>query len=214
MSLRAISFVRRKAAFRAGHVGWAFEYRSGLFNCGSVENDQGHPIAPVAQMDFWTCNTLDPLAHMRERHYDAFQVVDVASPRPQDAWQAVVWLSRQPYFVLGRNCLDDVYDVMRAYGVPDLPVPAHEILPDRWFELLPGDPQNLDDVESLPAHGWALLRERLPFNRDEQCDIPEAESAKPPPWRIHGTPHHEDLQQRLTAAHHGTPAKVHEEASR
>ena len=205
MSLRAIAFVRRAAAFGAGHVGWTFEYRTGSFNSGSVENDRGRPIAAVTGMDFWTCNTLDPLAHMRERRYDAFKVVEVAAPHPQVAWQAVVWLSRQPYVVLGRNCLDDLYDVLRAFGVGNLPLPAHEILPDHWFDLLPGAPQELADSTALSLRGLGVVRARLPFGRDELCDIPASAPATPPPWRVHGTPHHEDFTRRLAAAHHGAP---------
>ncbi|MBA3824144.1 MAG: hypothetical protein H0X24_09650 [Ktedonobacterales bacterium] len=204
MSLRAISFVRRAGAYGAGHVGWAFEYRNGKFNCGSVENDLGMPVAAVVTMDFWTCNTFNLAAHMRERHYDAYQIVEIATPHPQAAWEAVVWISRQPYLVLGRNCLDDVYDVMRAYGVPNLPVPEHEILPARWFELLPGDPQPLEAATTIPLRGLASLRARLPGSHDD-CDIPATATATPPPWRVKGAPHEQDFLERLLGEHRGTP---------
>jgi len=115
-----------------------------------------------------------------------------------------VWISRQPYVILGRNCLDDVYDVMRAYGVPKLPTPQHDIIPDRWFELLPGEPQPLTDGTTIPLHGLAQLRARLPGSQDE-CDIAASETATPPPWRVKCSSHEQDLLERLLGEHRGTP---------
>ncbi len=70
MSDHAIVFVRRKAAYGLGHVGWAFTLNERLFNTGAVENHSGALFALSGRMGFWMTRTPDPIKAMRKRHYD------------------------------------------------------------------------------------------------------------------------------------------------
>ena len=49
---RAVVFVRRLGANGLGHIGWAFEWKNGWFNTGSVENKTNKPFAKAEDMDF------------------------------------------------------------------------------------------------------------------------------------------------------------------
>jgi uncharacterized membrane protein HdeD (DUF308 family) len=55
--LRALAFVRHSGAMGMGHVGWAFEWPNGWFNCGSVENRSSSAYQPAGKADFWTAHT-------------------------------------------------------------------------------------------------------------------------------------------------------------
>lgn len=186
MTLRAAIFIHRSLAFGAGHVGWAFELRNGMFNVGSVENCAGTPWSLPDRMDFWTVDTFEPVRHMRQRSYDAFKMLQVDTPNPEDAWQTMMWMSRQPYVVLGRNCLDDVYDVLRAYGVSPLPIPTTQLLPNRWFDSFPGQVYDVKK-DTLPLRGTARVLRHLPMLRDRQREIPVNLAVHAPTWRAEGT---------------------------
>ncbi len=196
MTLRALVFVRYSGAFHLGHVGWAFEYRTGWFNAGSVENVNGLPHATPKEMGFWTADTLDPVSAMRRWNYDAYKILPVAHARPGNAWRAIVWLSKQPYIFLKRNCVDDAYDVLRAYGVGDLALPSKHMIPNRWFAALPGEVQQVTEQSSAVPLSMAgrLWRMLPPLARDHPLEIPPRLHALPPPWRAEGNPVQEFFQ--------------------
>jgi hypothetical protein len=107
--LSALAFVRHSGTMGMGHVGWAFEWPNGWFNCGSVENRALAAYLPAGQADFWTAHTQDPVSTMVELGpgYNEYKVFCVPNPHPKDAWSAIVWISRQPYLVQRRNYADD-----------------------------------------------------------------------------------------------------------
>lgn len=138
MIYQAIVFVRRHSAYGVGHVGWAFLLNARLFNTGAVENHKGGLFTPSAGMGFWMVHAADPIVPMRKKRYNEFKVIDVDQGDPQTATGVVHWVSRQAYEAIGRNCMDDTYDVLRAYGVEKLPPPARHWIPNYWFDMLGG----------------------------------------------------------------------------
>jgi len=138
--MRASVFVRHHSGDEMGHVGWAFESGDGRIHAGSVENHSGHFFSPSQGDGFWSAVTADPLPLMLRRQYDEVKWVDVEAPDPVSAARVVLWIKQQAYRAAFRNCEDDVYDVLRAYGVRNLPAPAWHWLPNRWFRLFPGEP--------------------------------------------------------------------------
>jgi len=138
MANRALIFVRRSGAYGIGHVGWGFVDDNGAFNVGAVENHSGGLHTSPSEMGFWTLRTRDPIAPMRDRHYDEFKLIDLVQADPLGAKQVVAWVKQQAYAALGRNCMDDAYDVLRAYGAQQLPVPAHHWEPNHWFNQVQG----------------------------------------------------------------------------
>ena len=195
---QAVVFVRRKAAYGIGHVGWAFSVEKNLFNTGAVENHSGSLYTLAAHMGFWMRRTHDPINLMRRRHYDEFKVIAVEHAQPALAKGVAQWVSRQPYEIIGRNCMDDTYDVLRAFGVPDLPPPASHWEPNYWFDAIVGthfyikpngvvwqaDPQQPPPAGPLFSDGASL---HLPFH-------PPPTPVKPA-WRKADAPESAQLEQ-------------------
>jgi hypothetical protein len=132
---RAAAFVRCEGADGSGHLGWAFDLDSGETYCGSVENPQGLPSCDPADMVFWNQESPAPVALMAARRpaYESLKYVDLAAGNSLDAQSTIAWIATQPYCLFGRNCMDDVYDVLRSYGVPNLPPPVLHWFPNNWF---------------------------------------------------------------------------------
>ncbi|HLY30677.1 MAG TPA: DUF308 domain-containing protein, partial [Ktedonobacterales bacterium] len=151
---RALIFVRRSGASGLGHIAWAYEWYNGWFNAGSVENTQGKPFASPAEMGFWTTHTLDPIAVMRDREYpyDEYKVFLIKHPHPKEAWQTVIWEARTPYSVLRHNCNDVAFDVLRMYGASALIDPAEEIVPNAWYDTLPGYSFPIAEFPDIPLY--------------------------------------------------------------
>jgi hypothetical protein len=182
---RAAAFVRYAGADGAGHLGWAFDAGTAV-DAGSVENPSGLPTAPPPDMGFWSDAAPSPIADMVERAYNALKYVDLTTADSASAEQTVAWVAQQWYCVFGRNCMDDVYDVLRAYGVPNLPPPVDHWLPNDWFTAFAATDAPLAGfVWPAPAPAIAAPAIAKP-----------APVAVQPPWRHEGTPEWRDLQRQ------------------
>jgi uncharacterized membrane protein HdeD (DUF308 family) len=190
--LRAIAVVRRNGAMGMGHVGWAFEWPTGWFNAGSVENRLGGAYEPPGKTDFWSTHTQTPIASLYEfgPTYDEFKVFDVPHPRPHDAWKIVVWVSRQPYAVQRRNCADAAYDILHTFGVDNVLDTAQKVFPNEWYDSLPGASHKISELADIPLRQDKLARleqlsERIQ-TRVIHLTIPDHVPGKEPPWRKGG----------------------------
>jgi hypothetical protein len=158
--MRAAAFVRYHSGDGFGHVGWAFDVGGELADAGSVENHSGHIFTPATRMGFWNERSTDPVARMREHRYDDLKWIDVAAPNPILAYRTVLWIRREAYKVLHRNCEDDVYDVLRAYGAQNLAPPSLFWFPKTWFGRFDG---TLEHVASYAwPHGGGDIAVHLP----------------------------------------------------
>jgi hypothetical protein len=184
---RAIVFVRHIGANGLGHIGWAFEWKNGWFNAGSVENSAGKPFAKPDDMGFWSVHTLDPIAAMQRQvlTYDEYKVYFVTEPRPKDAWRTVVWESRQSYSVLRHNCNDVAYDILRAYGVMELLDPVEGLVPNDWYDAQQGPSYIIEETPTIPLH-LHLMSKRELIRREITLSIPLHIQGTPPPWRVNG----------------------------
>jgi uncharacterized membrane protein HdeD (DUF308 family) len=182
---RAIIFVRRSGAAGLGHIGWAFEWKNGWFNVGSIENYHSYAFAPAERADFWTAHTTDPLAsvrHCSQESYDEYKLFHVVHPRPKAAWRVVVWISHLPYRVIRRNCVDAAYDILRTYGLKNLPDPATAYAPNDWYDSLPGPSYALAINPTIPVH--IHRQSKRPLTTTEIClTIPPARTGTMPLWR-------------------------------
>ncbi|MFN8488373.1 MAG: hypothetical protein U0350_12315 [Caldilineaceae bacterium] len=190
MVKRAIVFLRRHAAHGIGHVGWAFLDEKELFNAGAVENPLGALYTSANEMGFWTKRTRNPIPPMRARRYDEFKVLELAHADPAYARRVVAWVRKQPYEVIHRNCMDATYDVLRAYGLTHLPVPAHHWEPNHWFACVEGEHYLIDGdgvaLENDQIHPAALGAIEPDLESLGEMPAGEEEPA-PPTWRIPGT---------------------------
>ncbi len=184
---RAIVFVRRSGASGLGHIAWAYEWTNGWFNAGSVENTLGKPIASPAEMGFWTTHTIDPIVVMRDREYpyDEYKVFFVAEPKPKQAWKTVIWESRTPYSALRHNCNDVAYDILRMYGAKELIDPAEEVVPNDWYDTLPGYSYAIPNYPAIPIHLRRMSQRELAVHLINLI-IPSPLYGLIPPWRING----------------------------
>lgn len=184
---RALIFVRRAGAAGLGHIGWAFEWDNGWFNVGAVENRGRRSYARAERTDFWTAHTINPVATMQEvgQHYDAYKLFYVTRPQSKHAWRVVVWVSRCSYSVLRRNCVDATYDVLRTYGIANLPDPATEYAPNDWYDSLASPDYAIRDYPHIPLHLHRQSQREL-ATREILFTIPAHISSTIPPWRQRG----------------------------
>jgi uncharacterized membrane protein HdeD (DUF308 family) len=184
---RAIVFVRHPGANGLGHIGWAFEWKNGWFNAGSVENQAGKPFVKAQDMGFWSAHTLDPIGAMQKQliTYDEYKVYYVTQPRPKDAWKTIIWESRQSYSVLRHNCNDVAYDILRAYGVIELLDPVEGLVPNDWYDAQPGPSYIIEETPIIPIH-LHLMSKRELLTKEIMLTIPTHVQGTPPPWRVNG----------------------------
>ncbi len=195
---RAIVFVRHPGANGLGHIGWAFEWNNGWFNAGSVENEKGKPFVKPQEMGFWSMHTLDPIGAMQKQiiTYDEYKVYYVTHPHPKDAWKTVIWESRQPYSVLRHNCNDVAYDVLRAYGATELLDPVEGLVPNDWYDALPGPSYVIEERPTIPVHLHKMSKREL-ATTEIMLTIPPRIQGTPPPWRVNGWRAWQELNRTL-----------------
>jgi len=181
---RAVVFVRRSAADGLGHIAWGFEWPSGWFNVGAVENLKQKLFAKPADMDFWSTHTLDPIKTIQQRAYpyDEYKLFFVPEPRPKAAWNTVIWESRQPYSFVHHNCCDLAYEILCAYGCTELLDPAKEFVPNDWYDALPGRSYSIATSPAIPICLHQQSRHPI-ATREIALVIPSHLKGSPPPWR-------------------------------
>src|SRR5574340_1833296 len=86
----------------------------------------------------------------QEPSYDEYKVYFVTEPRPKEAWKVVIWESRQPYSVIGHNCNDVAYDILRAYGVTELLDPVEGLVPNDWYDAQTGPSYIIQETPAIP----------------------------------------------------------------
>ena len=188
--MRAAAFVRYTGAMGAGHLGWGFDFDAANADVGAVENPIGAASCPADKMGYWDEITGAPAHVMQSRGYDDLKYVHLANGDAVSAYRVAKWVSRQPYALFGRNCMDDAYDVLRAYGVPNLPVPSHEILPNEWFVQFLGD--------LVPVDSFVWTKERATSVRVAITKLAmKTAPAKIPTWRTPGHADWHELHQRM-----------------
>jgi hypothetical protein len=144
-------------------VGWAFDIDETCVNAGSVENHSGHIFSPSADMGFWSKFTDDPTPHMRAQKYDDVKYLDVPNADPVLAYRTVLWIKTAGYRAIFRNCEDDVYDVLRAYGITGLTPPSLLWFPKSWFKRFRGDLAHVSEFAwPTDAHCHGEPTEPLP----------------------------------------------------
>jgi hypothetical protein len=182
-ALKAAAFIRYHSGEGFGHVGWAFDFDNARVNAGSVENHSGHIFSPSRDMGFWTAFSSDPTDAMRAQKYDDVKYIDVPNPNPILAYRTVLWIETMEYRAFLRNCEDDVYDVLRAYGIDDLTPPSIVWFPKSWFKRFRG---TLAHVSDFTWRDGACHREVEHCHREVSNDPEESRGIEPPqditPW--------------------------------
>lgn len=147
-------FLKPSGANGRGHVGWAFqEPATGDYIGGSTENPSGAPNIAASLKGYWafkiTANQLLNFfvtSHQlddgnKTSSYLKYKCFEIANPDFNQAWATACWVKEQDYAVTGiprgRNCMDDAYDILVAYGANWLPWPTTHPVPNNWFDSIP-----------------------------------------------------------------------------
>ncbi len=153
--MRAAAFIRYHSGDGFGHIGWAFDFDPTHANAGSVENHSGQLFTPATKMGFWSEFTSDPVGPVRQYKYDDLKYVDLPNGDPVLAYRTVLWIKNNGYRAWFRNCEDDAYDVLRAYGVTDLAPPSLIWFPKTWFKRFRGILAHVTDFKWQASHAEA-----------------------------------------------------------
>jgi hypothetical protein len=150
--MRAAAFIRYRSGEGFGHVGWAFDFDPPHANAGSVENHTGRWFSTASEMGFWSEFSSDPVELMRRRQYDDVKYLDLPNSDPVLAYRTVLWIRKNGYRAWLRNCEDDVYDVLRAFGVQNLTPPSLCWFPKSWFRRFRGT------LAPVAHFGWTHVK--------------------------------------------------------
>lgn len=161
--MRAAVFIRYYSGDGFGHVGWAFDTGDGMVNAGSVENHSGSWFTPASRMGFWDGGFSDPVTPMIEHGYNDLKWIDVPDADAARAYATVLWIKHEAYKALHRNCEDDVYDVLRAFGVQDLALPSIVWFPNSWFKRFRGTLEHLAEYQWPQARGSGVPADVEPW---------------------------------------------------
>ncbi len=135
----AIIAIRTDSAFGLGHIGVGYQNSNGNYICGAVEGRDNLPyIAPEDDNGGWikSCQDLDGVMNaFRSRGYDSIKVIDVDSINPEAAGDVIQDFVTRGYNVADNNCLTATDEVLRAYGVRNLPTPR---TPNSYYNQVSG----------------------------------------------------------------------------
>jgi hypothetical protein len=161
----AVIFVRRKATMGIGHVGWGFLLQSGknrhfnlslvgdgnVWEIGAVENHHGTIITPPLEDGYWCEKTAEPLNEVAGREYDHYKVIPVEEPNIAAALKEELVIKERPYVAAVGNCMNDVYNILTAYGVKGLPDPSYILnwLPNAWYDHISAPEYEIEDQGGL-----------------------------------------------------------------
>jgi hypothetical protein len=163
----------------SGHVGWAYQQANGTFICGSTENPSGNFNQPSTAKGAWLeCHYENDLVHAftqvrnftdpqgnsvgSSKPYDHYKILVTDAPNPANAYAKATWCSQQDFhgsgFPRGRNCLDDVFDILTAYGKQGLPWPSDPRYcnPNWWFDALCEQAINMPSLTMNQVENLAL----------------------------------------------------------
>jgi hypothetical protein len=118
----------------AGHVGWGFELPGGNWEFGANE---GPAKADVSVTRAYTGNEASMLAWFINRGgYTRYRCVTVPAFNASAAEQQVSREQNELYGIPLSDCESQTYNVLKAYGVKNLPNDLLDPVPNNWFNGL------------------------------------------------------------------------------
>lgn len=198
---RAVIFIRKNVflGIDVGHVGWSFQWDESSVICGSTENPLGTPHTSWYEKGAWhkrlpfnevlpEFRTEKVMYGKNVPSYDRYKVIDVHAPDPRAALNTMTYCESLDYYVSGypkgRNCIDDAYDILRAFGYDTPPTPQEHWTPNDWFAQLPGTDHSLWTEKAASQH------------IAQHFEFPIGEIIRPT-WRTPETEEYEVFQQQI-----------------
>lgn len=134
---KACVFIRPNGANGAGHVGWLFQNLS-AYTYGSTENPSGKPTVPAGGDIgwWWKSASFDQAKKdMKAKGYTGYKCVTVGKGNITSATNAALATKSGGYSVIGNNCMDHSYRILKAFGA-SMPSPTLELAPNLWYSDL------------------------------------------------------------------------------
>lgn len=153
--------------------------------------------AAASAAGYWDEFLTTPVPVMAAKGYNSLKYLDLPHGNPVAALRVAKWIGTQRYDLVGRNCLDDTYDVLRAYGVPHVPPPSHALLPNVWFDAF------LATFAQIQGFLWERT-DRPTWRHKVALEMAKAASPKVPTWRRSGHRDARNLQAQIKALESGT----------
>ena len=135
----AIIAIRTNSPPIVGHIGVGYQNSNGNYLCGAVEGKDYQPIiTPGYDNGAWikACQDIEEVkSAFRSRGYNSIKVISVDSPNPENAGSVIQYFVNRGYDLANNNCLTATDEVLRAYGVRDLPNPT---TPNSYYNQISG----------------------------------------------------------------------------
>lgn len=122
-----------------GHVGWGFELPNGTWWFGANE---GNTLLFPSKTWFHDASWASMLATFigggpyHNTGYTRYRCVTVPASNPSAAEEVAISESNEPYKIPLADCESQAYNVLRSYGVRNLPDDATVWFPNDWFNDL------------------------------------------------------------------------------
>ena len=139
----AIIAIRTNSPAIVGHIGVGYQNSNGNYLCGAVEGKNNLNIAPGDDNGAWikACQNIEEVkSAFRSRGYNSIKVISVDSPNQENAGSVIQNFVNRGYNLANNNCLTATDDVLRAYGVRDLPNPT---TPNSYYNQISGTQYDL-----------------------------------------------------------------------
>ncbi|MBX9570222.1 MAG: hypothetical protein K2X77_15090 [Candidatus Obscuribacterales bacterium] len=157
-------FINYLQAARFGHVAWGIRVAENEYFFGSTDHLWKHDwwdlpawarymnVPPEGDIDWWVEHGSKDamLKMMRSGHhirYHAYKCINVQSAQPEKAVEAAHRLRSAGWHLARHNCVHQTFLVMNEYSsehnAPDPFANVLNLIPKRWFGLLPGDTVSL-----------------------------------------------------------------------
>ena len=135
----AIIAIRPNAVFGLGHIGVGYQNSNGNYLCGAVEGKDNQPnVTPGDDNGAWIKAYQDiegVKGAFRSRGYSSIKVINVDSPNQENAGSVIQNFVNRGYNLVNNNCLTATDEVLRAYGVGNLPNPT---TPNSYYNQISG----------------------------------------------------------------------------
>lgn len=134
----AIIAIRPNDVFGLEHIGVGYQNSNGNYFCGAVEGKNNLNIAPGDDNGAWIKAYQDiegVKGAFRSRGYSSIKVISVDITNPENAGSVIQNFATRGYNLANNNCLTATDEVLRAYGVRDLPNPT---TPNEYYNQISG----------------------------------------------------------------------------
>ena len=149
--MKAYVFINKTIPMNLGHVGWGFEIKPGHFCFGAKEvagnlhvseGDNNYVFVRQGSEQ----QMLSTMKKGVRYPYHFCKAIEVPHTNPAAAMHMAEDSKKWGYFILGNNCMDDVFKIIKCYANGNdtvLPWPSTHPTPNHFFHDIPAPEMKL-----------------------------------------------------------------------